>query len=70
MTSDILRSVRCKQEISITFKKYPSNVNITSYYTKYKNNLTSLLKKFKIEFYKKKFANFLYSPKLAWKVIR
>lgn len=37
---------------------------------KYKNNFTKILRKAKINFYKKKFNEISYSPKLTWKMMK
>lgn len=70
MTPGLLRSVRRKQELYIITKKHPNNLSLISYYTKYKNNFTKILRGVKIKFYKKKFADASFSPTLTWKIIK
>lgn len=41
-----------------------------SYYIKYKNNFTNILRTAKINFCKKKFNEISYSQKLTWKMIK
>lgn len=69
MSKGLLYSVRHKQYISMKCKKTPNNVNLASYYKKYKNTFTKLLRLAKIKLYKEKFRKVSYNPKLAWKLI-
>lgn len=69
MTKGLLCSVRRKQYISMKCKKNPNNVSLASYYKKYKNTFTKLLKVAKIKFYEDKFSKVSYNPKLTWKLI-
>jgi len=50
-------------------KKNPNNVNLSSYYKKYKNTFTKLLRLAKIKFYEEKFRKVSYNLKLTWKLI-
>jgi len=43
---------------------------LRSYYIKYRNIFTRVLRATKNNFYKKKFTNVLYSPKLTWELIK
>jgi len=69
MTMGLLCSVRKKQALSLKVKKHPNNDKLRSYYVKYKNIFTSILRITKNNFYKKKFNDISYSPKLTWKLI-
>jgi len=69
MTAGLLCSVHFKQKLSLKVRKYPNNVRLALYYNKYKNKLTSIIRAAKINYYKNKFQEFSFSPKLTWKVI-
>lgn len=70
MDVKLLNSVRRKNYLSLKVKKHPTNEKLYSYYIKYKNNFTKILRTAKINFYKKKFNDISYSPKLTWKMIK
>jgi len=65
----LLCSVRKKQALSLKVKNHPNNAKLRSYYVKYKNIFTSILRITKNNFYKKNFNDISYSPKLTWKLI-
>lgn len=69
MTKGLLCSVRHKQYIAMKCKKNPNNINLESYYKKYKNTFTNLLRLAKIKFYENKFRKVSYNPKLTWKLV-
>jgi len=69
MTKGLLCSVRHKQYIAMKCKKNPNNINLESYYKKYKNTFTNLLRLAKIKFYENKFREVSYNPKLTWKLV-
>jgi len=55
VTMDLLRFLREKNALSLKVKKHPNNDNLRSYYIKYKNIFTTVLRTTKNNFYKKKF---------------
>lgn len=69
MTTGLLCSVHIKQKLSLKVRKYPDNVRLATYYNKYKNKLTTIIRAAKINYYKNKFQEVSFSPKLTWKVI-
>jgi len=70
MSTGLLNSVRRKNALSLKVKKHPNNEKLRSYYIKYKNNFTNILRTAKINFYKKKFNEISYSPKLTRKMTK
>lgn len=69
MTKGLLCSARRKQYLSLKCKKNPNNVELNSYFKKYKNNFTKLIKLAKINYYTGKFTSVSSNPKLTWKLI-
>lgn len=69
MAQGLLCSVRHKQELSLKVTKHPNNAKLVSYYHKYKNKFTTILRAAKNTYFKNKFNEVSYSPKLTWKVI-
>lgn len=65
ISSGLLCSLRHKQQLSIQVKKHPINHELLTYYTKYKNKFTYILRAAKSNFYKIKFNKVSYSPKLT-----
>jgi hypothetical protein len=57
MTKSLLYSVRRKQYLSLKCKKNPNNVKLYSYFKKYKNNFTKLIKLAKINNFTAKFTS-------------
>lgn len=70
MSTGLLNSVRRKNYLYLKVKKHPNNEKLHSYYIKYKNNFTKILRTAKINFYKKKCNDISYRPKLTWKMIK
>jgi len=69
MIQGLLCSVRHKQELSLEVTKHPNNAKLVSYYHKYKNKFTTVLRAAKNTYFKNKFNKGSYSTKLTWKVI-
>jgi len=65
-----LGSARKKQKLSLKVKMHPNNKSLVSYYTKYKNNFTIILRRAKTNFYQTKFSTVAFNPKLTWKLIK
>ena len=55
MTAELLSSVHRKQELSLKVSKHPNYINLASYYKKYKNKFTTILRAAKINYFKNKF---------------
>lgn len=53
MSAGLLCSTRHKQAFSVKCKKNPNNVKLATYYKKYKNKYTNVLRLAKISFYEK-----------------
>ncbi|KAF0711369.1 myb-like protein D [Aphis craccivora] len=70
MTAGLLCSARKKQKLSLKVKMHANNKSLVSYYIKYKNNFTTILRRAKINFYQTKFSAVASNPKLTWKVIK
>lgn len=62
MIQNLLCSVRLKQELSLKVTKHPNNAKLVSYYHKYKNKFTKILRAVKITYFKNKFNKVLFSP--------
>ena len=69
MTAGLLCSVRRKQELSLKVCKHPNNTKLASYFKKYKNKFTTILRAAKTNYFKYKFNKLSSSPKHTWKVI-
>jgi len=70
MTTGLLCSARKKQKLSLKVKMHPNNKLLVSFYTKYKNNFTIILRKANINFYQQTFSTVASNPKLTWKLIK
>jgi Notch-like protein len=69
MTKGLLCSARHKQYLSLKCKKNPDNVELNSYFKKYKNSFTKLIKHAKINYYTEKFSSVSSNLKLTWKLV-
>lgn len=69
MSAGLLYSTRHKQFLSLKCRKNPNNSKLATYYKKYKNNLTQIIRLAKKTLYKKKFKSISDNPKLMWKLI-
>jgi len=69
MSKGLLCSARHKQYLSLKCKKNLNNVKLVSYFQKYKNNFTKLVKLAKTNFYDKKFSSVASNPKFVWKLV-
>ena len=67
ITSGLRNSIKEKHRIERLAKKYP--LTYREYYRKYRNNLTSLLKTAKSNYYKDQLAKGQGDPKAQWKTI-
>lgn len=70
MTEGLLWSARQKQKLAMKVKKHPHIKKLVKYYTSYKNNITKIMKLTKINFFKTKYKNIAWSPKLTRKLIK
>jgi len=70
MSTGLLNLVRRINALSLKVKKHKNNEKLHSYFIKYKNNFTNILRTAKINFYKKNVNDISYSPKLTWKMIK
>jgi len=49
---------------------HPNNKSLVSYYTEYKNNFSTILRRAKINFYLTKLSSVASNPKLTWKLTK
>jgi len=66
MTKGLLISAHRKNDISKMVKKHPNDFNLRSYYIKYRNKFTSVLRARKINYFKLKFSSTITNLKLTW----
>lgn len=70
MTLGLLNSTRTKHELSKKVKKHCLNINLRSYYKKYADKLSCLIRAAKINFYKNAFSTLMGNPKLTWNSVK
>jgi len=69
ITEGIIRSIRTRDKLSKRVKNQPFNVNLRTFFNRYKNTLNNLIKTTKKTYYRSKLNESQNNPKQFWKII-
>ena len=69
MNTGIIKCIKKRDKLHKQMRRFPNNKTLQDYYKRYRNICTSIIKRSKEEYYRKKIETDNFNPKTVWRVV-